>query len=110
MKAMWVVLGLMIAGTAAAELEKSPLDYYAMNDLITDTVLVTLVTTDDVNKACNAKNRQLGFALFTHRVQGCAFWRANDRGQMTCTIVVGHRTNNDILGHEIRHCFQGEFH
>lgn len=105
-----LTIAALITTTVHAELESSAYEYYKMNNIISNKVIVELITTDDVNKRCNQENRKQGFAEFRHKIQGCAFWRANDKGQMTCMIIVGKKTNNDILGHEIRHCFVGEFH
>lgn len=41
----------------------------------------------------------------------CAFW---DKSKKTCTIITSSLTNDVfldvILGHELRHCFEGKFH
>ena len=38
-------------------------------------------------------------------IPACAGW-TEDR----CVIVTGKVTNHQILGHEVRHCFEGFFH
>jgi hypothetical protein len=39
--------------------------------------------------------------------RGCSNWsRVND----TCTIITGLVDNHEIIGHELKHCFVGEFH
>lgn len=36
---------------------------------------------------------------------GCAYWN-NEK----CWIIIGQKTSYTIIGHEIRHCFEGNFH
>lgn len=38
---------------------------------------------------------------------GCAMW---DASKSICTIVTPTVTSHAVLGHELRHCFEGEFH
>jgi hypothetical protein len=38
---------------------------------------------------------------------GCATW---DRERLHCTIFTGEKVTNELLGHELRHCFYGNFH
>jgi len=38
-------------------------------------------------------------------IPACAGW-AGDQ----CLIVTGTPTNHQVLGHEVRHCFEGNFH
>jgi hypothetical protein len=37
----------------------------------------------------------------------CAVWRAETS---ECLIVTGPNPNHMVLGHELRHCFEGNFH
>jgi hypothetical protein len=38
-------------------------------------------------------------------VAGCAVWN-----ETTCTIYTLPMTSHEILGHELRHCFEGNYH
>ena len=96
---------LLIPSICIGRLEKSPTEMYKMNNLITEETTVTIIVTDNVQKTCNAESHKRNLGGFGHEFEACSFWN-----NTTCTIVVGKKTNNDILGHEIRHCFQGHFH
>lgn len=37
----------------------------------------------------------------------CAIWSAKAQ---TCTIVTSPNPNHVVIGHEVRHCFEGHFH
>ena len=38
-------------------------------------------------------------------IPACAGWN-----ELQCVIVTGITTNHQVLGHEVRHCFEGNFH
>ena len=38
---------------------------------------------------------------------GCATW---SKVESKCTIITGYADNLTIIGHEVKHCFTGEFH
>jgi hypothetical protein len=38
-------------------------------------------------------------------IRACALYTSK-----TCTIITGVETSHAILGHELRHCFEGRFH
>ena len=40
-------------------------------------------------------------------VQGCAIW---NKDHSKCVIITSNNTDTHILGHELRHCFEGQFH
>ena len=102
---------MLVAVQANAALEASPTDFYDVSKLETDTTTVSIHTVprDNVNAVCNKVSSELGKGRFKTAVEGCAFWEVHN-GQSYCHIIVGSRTNNDILGHEFRHCVQGQFH
>lgn len=61
---------------------------------------------DNVNTACDAESRRVGNGGFKgQNVQACAFWYKNK-----CTIITKKKPTMHAVGHEIRHCFQGEWH
>jgi hypothetical protein len=37
----------------------------------------------------------------------CAVWNVKTN---VCTIISGPNVPNEVLGHEVRHCFEGHFH
>jgi cation transport regulator ChaC len=82
---------------------------YDMSKLKTDQSLIRIVAVDDVKAACNKLRVNEGLKPFTYNVEACSVW-PKDGSFKSCTVYIGKKTNNDILGHEIRHCFQGNFH
>ena len=72
---------------------------------ITDKSTIIWKRVDDVQAGCNAESERLGVAKIPYRVKACSFYNKN-----TCTIITGKKTTQHSLGHELRHCFQGEWH
>jgi hypothetical protein len=106
MKKALVILLAVVSMNASAQLEKSPTEMYSIRNLMTTETQVKVIRTDNVVKTCEAESKRRGFGGFRGAtMEACSF-----HNERTCTIVVGFMTNNDILGHEFRHCIQGSFH
>ena len=77
-------------------------------------VVITWVTVNEINKSCDAESRRTGNNGFPYVVEACSFWenKADGFGKLKrfCQIYTTKKTNSDTLGHEVRHCFQGELH
>jgi hypothetical protein len=70
---------------------------------------ITWVTVDgDINARCNSESKKRGLGGFQYPVQACSFWSENRTN--TCTIFTPTWTSMHQIGHEIRHCFQGDWH
>lgn len=100
---------LLVSSVAHAGLEKSPTEMYDMTKLMTDKVSVKVITSANIQSTCEAESRKRNFGGFGYPMDACTFWDKGISGY-SCTIFIGKRTNNDILGHELRHCLQGNFH
>ena len=62
--------------------------------------------TKNVQEACNKEGAIRGTNdKFDARTVACAYWDNN-----SCVIITHLKTTTHTLGHEIRHCFQGEWH
>jgi hypothetical protein len=70
-----------------------------------ETVRLTWIYADNVNQACDRESRRRGFGGYGFSVEACSFWDNN-----VCTIITKKRPNGHELGHEVRHCFQGNYH
>jgi len=105
MKKVLAILAL-VATTAQAGLESGPREYYDMTKLITNQSTIVIHTVPgDITEACNRMRKSRGERPFNFPVEACSNWQ-----EKSCHIYIGERTNNDILGHEVHHCFAGAFH
>jgi hypothetical protein len=108
MKKALLVLAL-VATTASAEMERSPTEYWDISNNRNNNVSVSVKPVDNIRQVCEQQSRSRGFGGFGIPMDACTFWNKDITGY-SCTIYVGKKTNNDILGHELRHCLQGSFH
>jgi hypothetical protein len=59
----------------------------------------------DVQRACEQESRRRGNAGFGYAVDACSFWFGSE-----CTIITREQPTMHTLGHELRHCFQRNWH
>lgn len=109
MKKFLAILLSALVSTAHAGLEKSPTEMYDMSKLMTNNTDLKVVTVDNIRETCEKESRSRGFGGFGMAMDACSFWNKGFTGH-TCVIFIGKKTNNDTLGHELRHCLQGNFH
>jgi hypothetical protein len=69
------------------------------------TVTLTWIYVDNPTQSCDKESRRRGLGGFGYGVEACSFWDDN-----VCTIITKKRPNGHELGHEVRHCFQGNYH
>ena len=70
-----------------------------------DTIQLTWIYVDNVNQTCERESRRRGLGGIGYSVEACSFWEGS-----VCTIITKKRPNGHELGHEVRHCFQGNYH
>lgn len=109
MKKALVVL-LMFTSTVYAD------EKFSTNANIVTTSVINWISVDNVFETCDAESKKRGNGGFSPlikgtKMDGCSFWaKSNTPNTNTCTIITGKNTDQDTLGHEARHCFQGRFH
>lgn len=75
------------------------------NDQKTVTITIKSVDPKDMREACDRKSRQFGNSGFNYEPLACAFWQGS-----TCHIIMPHKVDMRTVGHEIMHCYQGDWH
>ena len=76
---------------------------------ITARTYITWEQARDVEGRCNEESRRRGFNGFKVPLEACSFWgKVQDTD--VCHIITENKLTHDTLGHEVRHCFQGDFH
>ena len=70
-----------------------------------DSTVITWQTVPDVDAACKKEYKKLGKTTDIRTFLGCAIVRLDN-----CVIITGEHTTHEIMGHEMRHCFDGAFH
>jgi len=62
---------------------------------------------EDVSAHCAKEMKMDMEKAFITPPQACAFWNRRTR---ECVVVTSPNTTHTVLGHEVRHCFEGHFH
>ena len=89
---------------------RDPNSMFSAEDNYTNQVLVKWHYTDNLQKTCETESRKRGHGGFGYPLDACSFWSKSFFGTFTCDIYTERKTNLHFLGHEIRHCFQRNFH
>lgn len=71
------------------------------------TMLITWKTVDNIQNVCKEEHKKRGFGAFNYAVDACSFW---NNATKTCTIYTRKTPTMHDIGHEIRHCYQGNWH
>ena len=109
MKKALVVL-LMLVGSAHAS------EKFSTDSNFVTTSTIKWVAVDNVFEACDIESKKRGNGGFSRlrigqKMEGCSFWsNMTPNNTNMCTIITARNTDHDTVGHEIRHCFQGNFH
>lgn len=104
-KALLLLLMVSTTVLATPQFDESPEKPFSTASNKYKTVTLTWLTSKNPQATCNAEAKKRGYNNFGFSVMGCAFWDANQ-----CTIVTKESPNMHTLGHEVRHCFQGDWH
>ncbi len=100
---MLLVPGLALAQSTRYASRTSADQAFQANPKDTPSV-IRWVVSDDPDTEC----RQVSGQKLQDRrgvIRACAVYNSK-----SCTIITGPETSHAILGHELRHCFEGRFH
>ena len=101
-----LIASLLISVNAfAADLDDDPSKPFDTSANLAIQSTITWIPVDNVQKACEAESRKRGYKGFGYSIHACSFFSGTQ-----CTIITGKKTSMHTLGHEVRHCFQGNWH
>jgi hypothetical protein len=101
------LLILALASSSVFAYYEDPKQEFDMTRNISNNMTLTFRQAADIQQACNAETRRRGYAPYTYKVDSCSFW--NDP-HTECLIITELTANFHTIGHEVRHCLQGQFH
>lgn len=109
MRYILLVLMIAVSGPAIAQAKyasrTSADEAFVANPKETPS-MIRWVVVDDPDAECRAAHKSKNdFAERPGKIRACA--RYNSK---SCTIITGPETSHALLGHELRHCFEGRFH
>lgn len=99
------LLGLLFVTSLAHADWRDPFEKFDTAKNFTNQSKITWVVADNPTAACAAERTRRGFPQYAGKVMACSFWE-----QTQCTIITSKLTDRDTIGHELQHCFQGNFH
>jgi hypothetical protein len=108
MKKISVLIILLICCQSYAD--ETPYDKFSTAKNFTNQTIMLWDYVDDLQKACESKSREYGNSGFGYRIDACSFRFQNKSHQYVCHIITAKKVDMWTIGHEMRHCFQGEFH
>ena len=74
---------------------------------IPQTSIITWKKVDDVDSYCRQHMNEELLPYPLIKVKGCAFY---NKDKTRCVIFTGKNTSMSTLGHEVRHCFEDNWH
>lgn len=110
MKKIILTAMMLISNVVNAE---SAYDTFRTDDGKYPTVVITYRSVDNVQKACDAEALKRNGKPFGIKMDACNFRdlaQFGDKVLPTCLIIVPKITDYHTYGHELRHCFVGQFH
>jgi hypothetical protein len=76
-----------------------------LNQRIMDSAKINWQPREDVHTLCS---RITGIPITPYSLpMACAYWNVVRK---ECTVITGREYGVNYLGHEVRHCFEGNFH
>lgn len=111
----WLACALAVAGLTGcasmqASIPLSELESFTAkpeSQRVLNRVRVRWEVRDDVAQACSQKVSSLAAQKVQAAPIACAVWNVPAQ---ECVIITARQVNHVTLGHELRHCFEGNFH
>jgi hypothetical protein len=102
MKYLLVLVSLLCISCTSDRYQRQELDPYG-NQSIT----IRWKRVPDPNAYCRYVDTKMADISKDKRIVGCAHW---SKVKPECTIATGMADDLAIIGHEVKHCFQGDWH
>lgn len=100
-----LALGFITNSFAGDDPYLSATETYDATPKVTQTSKITWITVDNVLDACRKKSEELGAKNNFINPRACSFWTKE-----FCVVITSKTPKLGSLEHEIRHCFQGNWH
>jgi hypothetical protein len=105
-----MVVALMLASTNVFAFYEDPKQQFDMTSNSTNNVTIVFRQSKNVTQECSQESVRRGNKPFGFSVDACSYWDRSLTGPDQCLIITGLTTNFHTIGHEVRHCLQGNFH
>ncbi len=96
---------IVIKFSFANSFEDNPNTLFDTSSNYTTESRINWTPVDNLQETCERESRKRGFGGFNYSIKACTFFNGNK-----CDIFTSKNLNMHTLGHEVRHCFQGNYH
>ena len=100
----FIAISIFASSAVAADWENPEARFDATKNF-TSKSTIEWVLTKDLQKTCDRESKRRGLGGFDFPVDACSFWQGP-----TCIIFTRPAATLHEIGHEMRHCFQGNYH
>ena len=107
---MKLQITLLIALFSSVAYCETPYDKFSASKNFTNQTIMVWDYADNIQAACEAKSKEYGNAGFGYAIDACSFRFQNKSKQYVGHVITSKTVDMWTIGHEMRHCFQGEFH
>lgn len=90
--------------------DDNPYTIFDASKNFTEKSIVVWKVVNNASETCQQESKKRGFGGWPYKVYACTFWNENNGNPSACTIYTDRYTNMHQIGHELRHCFQGQYH
>lgn len=104
--ALCLAMGGMLGCTSIPSQEFAEFTPLPVNARQMDNITLIWEIRDDAADFCRQRQIDKGVSVQGTHI-ACAVWSIP---KQECRIVTGHLVSHVVLGHELRHCFEGHFH
>ena len=105
MKKTLLPLILLCATFAHAEDWKNPNAPFDSNKNRVTSSTITWIPVSNIQTTCRTEYAKRGYGKLDWAVDACSFWDKN-----VCIVYTKMKPTLHDIGHEMRHCFQGNYH
>lgn len=104
-----LLIAAIVTTFATNVVAESPYDKFGSEKNITKKTTVEWYAVSNLQEVCESEGKQYNGHNYGYKVDGCSHWHRSVFGD-SCVIYTHLKTDFWTLGHELRHCFQGNFH
>jgi hypothetical protein len=107
---MKILIAILFLITSSSVFGETPYDIYNTDKNFTEISIINWVQVDDIQTSCNQQREIIGLSPYEFKVEACSHWKKDILHRNVCNIITTRKVSMWTMGHELLHCFQGEYH
>lgn len=100
-----LVVAFFVTTSNAFAFDDDPNALFSTKSNYTNNSTIQWFPVDNVARTCDQESKKRGYGGINWPIKACSFYNGN-----RCDIYTAKNLNMHTLGHEVRHCFQANFH